>query len=125
MRRALRLLVSLPFVTSAGCSFLVDASEIDRGCPPGEKLCGEELCVRVDDPAYGCRPTSCTPCTLDNAIPVCDGERCAVSACLFGFGCPNELGCEFNILTDRLHCGSCDTMCAAAESCQDGQCVLN
>jgi len=106
-----------------GCSFVVDVSDIDRGCGQGRKLCGTGNCVEQDDPAYGCTRDHCEPCSLTNAIPTCAGETCVVSACLLGFGCPNEAGCPANILIEPQNCGGCNLSCASGESCRDGECV--
>jgi hypothetical protein len=108
----------------AGCSVLVDADDIDQGCGAGQKLCGQGHCVRIDDPAYGCQPSGCQPCLLDNAIPECRADECAVKSCLDGFGCPvDRLGCNVNLLVDRNNCGSCGAPCTGGERCAAGQCV--
>ncbi len=118
-----------PFLAAAllgvvGCSLAVDVSDIDRGCGSGEKLCSGH-CVAVDDPAYGCAPDHCEPCELTNAIPACAGQTCVVSACLFGFACPNDAGCAANILFEPDNCGACGVVCATDESCRDGHCLKN
>ena len=125
MRRARGLfaLLALLFVASAGCSLLVDTDDIVAGCGPGQKLCGEGNCVAIDDPAYGCDPLRCEPCLLVNARARCDGEACAVKACLFGFGCPTAKGCETFVRVDRNNCGVCGNACVAGQSCQNGVCV--
>jgi hypothetical protein len=118
--------VTLAAAVYAGCSIAVNADEIDKGCGEGRKLCGEGNCVRIDDPAYGCQPTGCQPCLLDNAIPECRDGECAVEACLEGFGCPvDRLGCTVNIFVDTDHCGACGYACAGDGRCVDGQCVPN
>ncbi|MET0792941.1 MAG: hypothetical protein ABW061_15580 [Polyangiaceae bacterium] len=106
-----------------GCSLFVDVSDIDPGCGAGRKLCGAGHCVEQDDPAYGCTVDHCEPCSLANAIPACEGETCAVKACLFGFGCANEAGCPAHILIERSNCGACGVSCVEGESCRDGRCV--
>lgn len=115
-------LLALAWLGIGGCALVVDASDIDRGCGSGMKLCGPGNCVRVKDPAYGCSPNNCVPCQLKNAIPTCAGEMCAVEACLFGFDCQDESGCPTNVLVNHDHCGKCDVACGEGQSCQDGAC---
>jgi len=105
-----------------GCSLLVDAADIDAGCGPGRKLCGDQRCVDNDDPAYGCSATLCAaPCPpMKNAMPACAGETCVFRACAAGFGCA---GCSENILTSEEHCGDCNSPCALGEICQNGVCT--
>jgi hypothetical protein len=118
--------VTWPLALLAGCSIAVSADDIDRGCGAGQKLCGEGNCVSIDDPAYGCQPTGCQPCLLDNAIPECREGECAVLACLEGFGCPlDRLGCNVNILIDRDNCGGCGVACDLGQRCGGGQCVAD
>ncbi len=101
---------------------MVDTAELDRGCAIDEKVCTGR-CVSIHDPAYGCTPDHCEPCELNNAIPSCsDAGFCAVSECLFGFGCPNDLGCPVNLLSDEQNCGACNVLCASDQSCQNGVC---
>lgn len=118
-------LITLALFGVLSCSFVVDTSDIDRGCGPGKKLCGTGNCVLLNDPAYGCTRDNCEPCALTNAIPECAGETCAVKACLLGFGCPNEAGCPANLLVEPANCGLCNFGCAANESCQNGACVAD
>ncbi len=121
-RRSHPLLAGLLF-GAAGCSLVVETADIDRGCASDEKVCLGR-CVRIDDPAYGCNPDHCEPCELNNAIPTCSATgSCLVSACLFGFGCPDEAGCSINLLADSANCGTCTTQCAADQSCQNGVCA--
>ena len=124
-RRCARPLLAIALLGAVGCSFVVDTSDIDRGCGRGQKLCGVGHCVAQNDPAYGCTPDHCEPCALSNAIPICSGETCAVSACLFGFDCPNEAGCPVNTLVEFDNCGACGKSCNPGQSCRDGQCVTN
>jgi hypothetical protein len=117
--------IATALIGLAGCSLAVDVSDIDRGCGSGRKLCGSGHCVAIDDPAYGCTPDHCEPCELTNAIPTCVGQSCVVSACWFGFDCPNEAGCPENILVEVDNCGACGLACAAGQSCRDGHCQSN
>jgi hypothetical protein len=120
---------TLAFVLSGllGCSLLVDTSDLDAGCPEGSKLCGDSGCVRLTDPAYGCKRDTCIPCSdVKNAVAVCMDLRCE-SECLEGFGCDN---CLVDLLTDEKNCGGCCTpgedceyQCATGQVCKEGECV--
>ena len=94
MPRSRRLsLVFAPLALACfACSLIVETEDIDAGCPTGQKKCGQ-ICVGIDDPAYGC-DQRCDPCQLINAIPMCEEGMCKVKACLYGFGCPTASGCE-------------------------------
>jgi hypothetical protein len=116
-RQPLRWLFSVAFAVG-GCSLLVDASDIDAGCPPGWKYC--DGCVRVDDPMYGCGESLCDTCALENAEPVCEEGKCVVARCLWGFGCPD---CRTPILGDPKNCGGCNIECQAGWLCELGTCV--
>jgi hypothetical protein len=109
------------------CSLVVDTSEIDSGCGAGAKYC--EGCVRIDDPAYGCKPDRCEPCRFDangnefgdRVIPKCDREVCVVETCVFGYGCPD---CSKSLLSDRTNCGECGEICTEGlQTCREGVCV--
>ena len=123
-RRPLRGFIGVAFAI-CGCSLLVDASDIDAGCPEGWKDCGG--CVRIDDPAYGCRPGICGPaCALENAEPECtDDGRCVAARCLWGFGCPDSNGCLTPILGDPKNCGNCGSECQEGWLCDLGECVAS
>jgi hypothetical protein len=108
------------FLAALGCSLLVDTSELDAGCPTGQRLC-EGSCVSDTDPAYGCIPGECgAPCTKTNAIPHCVDGSCEVKVCRYGFGCPPA--CNVEVLTNELHCGTCDNDCEEGERCIAGRC---
>ena len=118
---ALSTTLAISLALIVGCSLMVDTSDIDQ-CGPDRKLCGDNRCVSLMDPAYGCKRGRCSPCELPNAIPTCDTEtgECKVEACLEGFDC---VDCRTNVLTDELNCGACDNPCAAGELCANGVCI--
>jgi len=119
LRHLVRAAGSACLALVIGCSLLVDASDIDARCAPGQKLC-DQLCVEIDDPAYGCSVTLCPPCPqLSHAIQACDGTQCIVESCEFGFGCDD---CSQNLLTSEQHCGGCAVACATGSLCEDGEC---
>lgn len=113
--------LSFSLAALVGCSLLVDTSDIDQ-CGPDHKLCGDNRCVALMDPAYGCKRGRCSPCELPNAIPTCDADtgECKVEACLEGFSCED---CRSNILTDEQNCGGCRHACSSGELCANGQCI--
>lgn len=118
-----RSLLAAALLSAVGCSLAVDASDVDRGCGAGRKLCGTGNCVAQDDPAYGCTVNHCEPCALMNATAGCSDHACVVKDCLLGFGCPNDqVGCPTNIFVDADNCGVCHHACDNA-SCRDGVCV--
>ncbi len=94
-------------------------------CGSGMKMCGGS-CVSVDDAAYGCSPSSCTPCALPHATPICTGGACALGPCDTGYsdcnGTPDD-GCETDTSTDASSCGACGHACPNDFSCDSGQCA--
>lgn len=98
-------------------------------CGPNEKLCGG-ACVLVDDPQHGCDPSTCDPCALPNASPVCVNGACDVGACSPDFeNCDADpkTGCEVNTETDPAQCGGCGSACVTpngAPSCVAGSCAV-
>lgn len=120
LRRFARALAPPLIVLSAvSCSLVVDTSELDAGCPTGERLC-EGMCVSDTDPAYGCDPTACgPPCTKTNGIPHCVDGVCELKVCRYGFGCE---ACDRDVLTDEFHCGACRVRCPAGHRCVHGKC---
>lgn len=70
---------------------------------------------------------SCTnACNLPNAVPACTGGACTIASCNAGFGDCNNIasdGCEANINTDSMHCGSACVACTGGRTCQAGTCA--
>lgn len=116
-----KALLALLLLALAGCTVLVDTSDLDAGCPEGTKLCPGEGCVALTDPAYGCKLDSCIPCTeVQNAVAECVDLECH-GRCLEGFGCPS---CTADLLTDELNCGDCGNPCDPGLVCKAGACVV-
>jgi hypothetical protein len=114
------MLATSGLMVASACSLAFDTSELDQGCQTasGEKLC-EGKCVRIADPAYGCRPGVCEPCALQNAVPQCIDGGCRVAACLTGFGCAD---CSKTLYVDPENCGECGKACASNKHCIGGAC---
>ena len=126
MRRAARTLEAISALAIAGvlgCSLLVDASDVDAGCPAGQKFCGGG-CVEISDATYGCTPTGCDRCQLAHATARCEDAICKVDVCEYGFGCPVDIqGCLTDVLSNRSNCGACGTICGDDRECRNGDCV--
>jgi hypothetical protein len=118
--RAVRCLLASGGMVLLGCSLLIEASDLDAGCPVGQKLCPDHGCVAVDDTAFGCEPDVCVPCEKVNAITRCEAGRCVIDSCVFPYGCPD---CHANLLTDENNCGACKDACEGEELCANGMCI--
>jgi hypothetical protein len=99
-------------------------------CATDEKLCAGN-CVKVDDPAFGCTPTSCDACQAPpNAAAACSGGQCTLGGCAAGFkNCDGDAsnGCETNTDTDPDQCGACGSPCIvphALATCVAGKCQV-
>jgi hypothetical protein len=68
-------------------------------------------------------------CSTVHGKPACNGGMCSI-ACNEGFADCNKDpsdGCETNLTTDPLHCGSCETLCSqnhAASVCNGARCRI-
>lgn len=104
-----------------GCTVIVDPGEVSEGCPDGFKEC-DGACVSVEDEEYGCARTSCSPCSLSNAVERCSAEgECVVASCVGAWeDCDRNpaTGCEVNIERDPNNCGGCGTECPIPEEGQ-------
>lgn len=93
------------------------------GACDGGKTCGQ-LCVPIDDPAYGCAADFCEPCWIPGAVAKCSDGACAVAQCKPGFAdCDGSAGngCEVGLAIDDENCGQCKRSCGGA-SCVAGTC---
>ncbi len=107
-----------------------DAGPDGSGCASDEKQCNG-MCVKIDDPAYGCSPTSCTACgPYANGTAACSAGACALGTCNNGFkNCDGNdaNGCEVNITNDPMQCGACGAPCVvpnATAACTNGACTV-
>jgi hypothetical protein len=85
-----------------------------------------EGCNAIDDDCDGAidEGEASLSCTLPNTLQACVVGTCAFVACADGYGdCSLAIaGCETNIGTDSLHCGSCSMSCGATVACMTGVC---
>jgi hypothetical protein len=100
------------------------------GCAGNEKLCSG-VCVKIDDPNFGCSQTACDACAaLPNGAAACAGNVCVLGDCNTGFkNCDGNdaNGCEANIQTDITQCGACGSPCQvpfATAACVNGKCEV-
>ena len=84
-------------------------------CNPDEKRCSNGMCVKLNDPGYGCAAASCSPCSLTNvATATCKEGSCAVVTCVPGFSdCDSQPDCETDI-RQPSHCGRCANTCGGS-----------
>ncbi len=85
------------------------------GCPSGERLC-HGVCVKNDDPLYGCGDPSCAPCAAKHGTAKCQAGKCVVTECDKGFSDCNQDskdGCEVD-LSLATSCGACNAACQPA-----------
>ena len=142
MRRAVTVAFVLAGIEVIGCSTVLGltpgspydgdpgteagAGDVTSGCAAGTKSCGGR-CVGVDDPAFGCGPTTCGACVGANVASfTCKSGACSISSCGAGVGdCDGDPknGCESDT-TSGAHCGSCGNVCSGATPiCQDTTCI--
>lgn len=91
-----------------GCGSLIECGS----CPVGT-TCGG-----------GGVPNQCgCDCTLPHAQTTCLHGECAIGSCDAGWGdCDGEAsnGCEVDLNSDPLHCGTCSTSCDDGNACTVG-----
>jgi hypothetical protein len=102
--------------TSSGSSGMpMDGGSTSPTCDlTVEKLCGG-ICVKKDDPSYGCSPDGCASCA---EAPNVGKFRCEANTCKVGTCLPGKLdcdgvggnGCETDGLTAK-NCGACGKLC--------------
>jgi hypothetical protein len=109
------------------CAPMGTAVACSSGCATGLQLCAGS-CVDVrstPDHCGGCG-TSCPP--VPNGVRTCNASVCGMR-CLTGFAsCDGNAlnGCEVELATSAVHCGSCGHACPAAPHatpvCSSGRC---
>src|SRR5512140_2303551 len=89
------------------------------GCAADQKPC-DGVCVRRDDPAYGCDADACAPCSVPYANEAtCRAGACAPATCKTGRADCNGRGvdgCEADLGTPAT-CGNCTTACPSNLVC--------
>lgn len=118
----------------------------EQGCNAEQKACGGE-CVALDDPAYGCTPSSCDASSCPVAgegTLACEAGACVVGSCGAGskkcdgkcvalddptYGC-SETSCDASACPDAAggtvicNQGACEIgTCTADTKACDGKCV--
>lgn len=109
--------------SSVASTTVASSSTGVAGCDADFKLCADE-CVSIDDPAYGCGATTCSPCG-PHAIYSCQSNSCVFEQCALGYGnCDGNPvnGCEAPLDDDPNACGACGRTCGGA-ACTDGVCA--
>lgn len=89
------------------------ADAAEEGCTADSKVC-EGKCVAIDDPAFGCTASSCTPCAYSHGVASCNNGACALGSCVSPWdNCNNDPadGCEVSLSADPVHCGACNIYC--------------
>ncbi|MFI5298457.1 MAG: hypothetical protein ACHREM_10185, partial [Polyangiales bacterium] len=104
----------------------------ELGCPAGTSHCsatGSACETNISGDVNNCGGCGIT-CSAANASVSCVGGICQMGACAPGFADCNLLaadGCEVNLKTNGLNCGTCGNICTgnnAAEACVAGSCSV-
>ncbi len=105
-----------------------DAVDVGCGggpaCEPGTQCCGV-FCVDVQGDSNNCGACGRVCAAPPGRRVSCEAGACLTGACLPGFADCNGIaadGCEADIATDPLNCGSCGSACMAGSSCAAGVC---
>jgi hypothetical protein len=64
-------------------------------------------------------------CALAHAMASCVQGQCVIDSCAAGYDDCDMMpadGCETQLKTDPMHCGSCMNPCQAGHSCMGGMC---
>ena len=114
---------AMSLCASGACTFTCDQGYADCDMLPGD---GCEINIDTDVSNCGACGTGCMGGL--NAPPSCVGGDC-VFVCTSGWGNCDGIqsdGCEANLNTNPIHCGTCDTVCPSATNatpvCSNGVC---
>lgn len=101
-------------------------------CEEGEKLCAG-ACVAIDDPAYGCDATLCSPSRCPDtgaATLACESGECVIASCgagskSCGGTCVSIDDPAFGCETDSCDASTCPSLATGGTlACQAGACVI-
>lgn len=106
---------------TASCTGAAGATQCALTCTGAFKLCGGR-CVAVNDPTYGCSPTSCSAAMCPNpggGTLVCSGTTCVIGSCPSGTKNCNQKCVPTdaqNGCSDPARCAPCPTgnVCSGA-----------
>ena len=104
-----------------------DCDDTNPGVHPG----AIERCNALDDDCdmlIDEAPDADTFCASANASGRCSAGACTAGICTAGFADCNGTwpdGCEADLASDRLHCGTCSGICAPTENCVAAACVAS
>jgi hypothetical protein len=130
-------------------ALLMDVMDCQSECPNfrfanGTGVCINSVCTLVCNTNWancdginsnGCETSLITTnncgacgsvCNLANSVSQCDSGSCAISSCNTGYGNCDSItanGCEINLLTDAVNCGTCGTSCGL-NTCTSGVCSV-
>jgi len=117
------------------CSLAEDHGLLPNDCEADDPLIfdgQDELCDNVDnDCDNNTDEDADRECNLSEAVSSCSAGTCGVDSCLNDYGNCDSLahnGCEADLMTDILNCGSCGDPCDigpnASGYCLDGACEM-
>ena len=151
-----RMFLAIAIAVGLSCELVVSPGTLQNGeCGAASKACADPqgdggACVGLDDPNFQCASSSCAPCSLPHAVPICGTSgTCAIGSCTTDSNLQGEPveewtdcnaiasdGCESDLLHGSPaaggaieNCGSCGNTCAAPHAllngCTAGSCVVN
>jgi hypothetical protein len=130
LRRSNLTAVSLALAVGAAsaCSSSSN-SHAPPPCTTGSTAC-DGGCTDITQDVNNCGACGVV-CTTSNGTPNCVDSVCAIAACNTGYGdCDDSAvdGCETDLLTDPMNCGTCTMTCPSATNasptCDMGNCSL-
>jgi hypothetical protein len=103
-----------------------------RDCD-GNVFNGCEADTQIDPNNCGACGSKCPTGLQYHGAFICRQGQCILDQCSPGYGnCDGNPsnGCETSLLTDKMHCGSCNAICVAtmdaiSVSCQSGRCRID
>lgn len=109
-------------IATAGCPNTTPngTCQSDSDCSDG-KACCAGACTDVSADTANCGACG-NACSTAHGTATCSAGTCGITCDATHGNCDNDAknGCEVDLSTDRKHCGSCGTVCAADNA--DGAC---